>query len=65
MKKKYNKEHTYASFRNKPQAKKTIKDTRGIGKYLDLNDNEDRIYQNLWTVTKTVLREEFYGLKRI
>lgn len=36
--------------------------TREIGKYLEVNRNENTTYQSLWNATKAVPREKFIAL---
>ena len=47
-------------FLNDPWTKEKI--TREIRKYLEMNENENTTYQNLWYMAKTVLRGKFLAI---
>ena len=48
---------------NKIWAKEDV--SRDISKYFELSINEDRTYQNMWDIVKTVLRGIFRLLNAI
>lgn len=35
---------------------------RKIGKYIEINEVKNTIYQNLWDVVKTVFKQKFIGV---